>query len=141
MKCTNCGGRGAVQIAPNVKGLKRCPVCGGSGEVSQIEQTNLSCPICNYPDLRECGNGIYQCDFCETYFDKDGNIVLTEQEWLQTATTEQLAEFLIVSIKNCKSCASGIGFDEVEHCPFGECGCHFKEEVIKWLKQPHITKV
>ena len=40
MKCTNCDGRGAVQIAPNVKGLKRCPVCGGSGEVNQIEQTN-----------------------------------------------------------------------------------------------------
>ncbi len=40
MKCQFCDGRGAVQIAPNVKGLKRCPVCGGSGEVSQIEQTN-----------------------------------------------------------------------------------------------------
>ncbi len=40
MKCTNCDGRGAVQIAPNVKGLKRCPVCDGSGEVSQILQTN-----------------------------------------------------------------------------------------------------
>ena len=40
MKCFNCDGRGAVQIAPNVKGLKKCPVCGGSGEVSQIEQTN-----------------------------------------------------------------------------------------------------
>ena len=39
MKCINCDGRGAVQIAPNVKGLKRCPVCGGSGEVSQILQT------------------------------------------------------------------------------------------------------
>ena len=38
MKCTNCDGRGAVQIAPNVKGLKRCPVCDGSGEVSQILQ-------------------------------------------------------------------------------------------------------
>ena len=40
MKCPKCNGRGAVQIAPNVKGLKRCPVCDGSGEVSQILQTN-----------------------------------------------------------------------------------------------------
>ena len=62
---------------------------------------------------------------------------MTNEEWIKSCNTEQLAEFLIVSIKNCKSCASGIGFDEVEHCPFGECGCHFKEEVIKWLKQPH----
>ena len=61
----------------------------------------------------------------------------TEQEYIQTCTTEQLAEFLITSIKKCKSCASGIGIDEVQHCPFGECGCHFKDEVVKWLKQPH----
>lgn len=40
MKCPKCNGRGAVQIAPNVKGLKRCPVCDGSGEVSQKPQTN-----------------------------------------------------------------------------------------------------
>ena len=65
---------------------------------------------------------------------------LTEQEWLQTADTEQLAEFLIASIKKCKSCASGIGPDEVADCPFGECGCHFKDEVVKWLKQPHTNE-
>ena len=61
----------------------------------------------------------------------------TKEEWIHTLNTEQLAEFLIASIKKCKSCASGIGIDEVQHCPFGECGCHFKDEVIKWLKQPH----
>ena len=99
--------------------------------------TILSCPQCGFPRIRDVGNGLYQCDDCGTHFDKDENIVLTEQEWLQTATTEQLAEFLIASIKKCKSCASGIGFDEVQHCPFGECGCHFKGEVVAWLKQPH----
>lgn len=65
---------------------------------------------------------------------------MTNEEWLHTLNTEQLAEFLIASIKKCKSCASGIGFDEIQHCPFGECGCHFKDEVIKWLKQPHTEK-
>ena len=62
---------------------------------------------------------------------------MTEQEYLQTCNTEQLAEFLIASIKKCKSCASGIGADEVADCPFGECGCHFKDEVVEWLKQTH----
>ena len=61
----------------------------------------------------------------------------TNKEWIQSATTEQLAEFLIASIKKCKSCASGIGFDEVPCCPFGECGCHFKGEVVEWLKKQH----
>lgn len=71
---------------------------------------------------------------CSSYKSKKP---LTNEEWLKKANTEQLAEFLIVSIKKCKSCASGIGFDEIQHCPFGECGCHFKGEVIKWLEQPH----
>ena len=66
---------------------------------------------------------------------------MTEQEYIQTCNTEQLAEFLIASIKKCKSCASGIGADEVADCPFGECGCHFKDEVVKWLKQPHHESV
>lgn len=26
-KCTYCGGTGLVQIAPNVRGLKKCPYC------------------------------------------------------------------------------------------------------------------
>ena len=30
-KCKNCKGKGLVQIAPNVKGLKECPYCNGKG--------------------------------------------------------------------------------------------------------------
>lgn len=29
--CPFCGGRGLIQIAPNVRGLKKCPHCGGNG--------------------------------------------------------------------------------------------------------------
>lgn len=28
-KCKYCDGKGLVQIAPNVRGLKKCPHCGG----------------------------------------------------------------------------------------------------------------
>lgn len=31
--CPFCGGRGLVQIAPDVRGLKKCPHCGGNGRV------------------------------------------------------------------------------------------------------------
>ena len=59
----------------------------------------------------------------------------TNEEWFCGLSTEEKAEFLIKAIKMCKACASGIGADEVKHCPIGECGCHFKDEVIKWLKE------
>lgn len=75
----------------------------------------------------------WKCPVC----DGSGYVDMTNEEYLRSLNTEQLAEFLIASIKKCKSCASGIGADEVADCPFGECGCHFKGEVIKWLKQPH----
>lgn len=28
-KCEHCSDTGLVQIAPNVRGLKKCPYCGG----------------------------------------------------------------------------------------------------------------
>lgn len=31
--CKNCNGAGMVQIAAGVRGIRRCPVCGGSGKI------------------------------------------------------------------------------------------------------------
>ena len=96
--------------------------------------TILCCPQCGFPRIRDCGNGLYQCDDCGTHFDKDENIVLTEQEWLQTCDTEQLAEAIYYLTwfhtelderldKNVKN------------------GRYNNDENIKivmeWLKQPH----
>ena len=92
----------------------KCYRCNGSG----VDDDNLLC---------------YRCG-------GKGEIELTNEEWFNGLSTEEKAEFLIASIKKCKSCASGIGVDEVQHCPFGECGCHFKDEVVEWLKQPHTLK-
>ena len=36
--CKNCGGTGLVQIAPNVRGLKRCLICQGTGRVEPKEE-------------------------------------------------------------------------------------------------------
>lgn len=85
------------------------------------------CPICNNP-LRQYGKDFYVCDFCETYFDKDENIVLTEQEWLQTCDTEQLAEWIFN--------------DRVEQSDWWyEQQGHTKAEVLEWLKQPHREEI
>ena len=96
--------------------------------------TILSCPICNNPKLREYGNGIYRCDVCETYFDKDENVVLTEQEWLQTCNTEQLAEAILQQ------------WIHGAYHGVGEFGLTDKEielsrkDIVEWLKQPHTIK-
>lgn len=94
--------------------------------------TILSCPICYNPKLREYGNGIYQCDVCETYFDKNENIVLTEQNWLQTCNTEQLAE----AIYNFVWCSNELW---QQLCCNGDV-TNMESDlriVREWLKQPH----
>lgn len=103
--------------------------------------TILSCPICNNPKLREYGNGIYQCDVCETYFDKDENILLTEQEYIQTCNTEQLAGLVFNILLICSRCGDESQSDEekIKKCPFGKIGCT-KKDWQKWLKQPHKQK-
>lgn len=34
-ECKKCGGTGFVQIAPNVRGILKCPCCGGWGKLKQ----------------------------------------------------------------------------------------------------------
>ena len=96
--------------------------------------TILSCPICYNPKLREYGNGIYQCDVCETYFDKNENIVLTEQNWLQTCNTEQLAEW--IAKQKCNGCNDEPYDDKHGTCRY--CMEKKTEQIAEWLKQPHI---
>lgn len=54
-------------------------------------------------------------------------IVLTEQEWLQTASTEQLAEWIVHLADDCT---------RRHEC--NVCNSWFDEmKVLEWLKQPH----
>lgn len=84
--------------------------------------TILSCPQCGFPRIRDCGNGLYQCDDCGTHFDKDENIVLTEQEYLQICDTEQLATFLAI-----------VQYDGTDLT----LKKNHVEKWVEWLKQPH----
>ena len=102
----------------------KCPKCNGRGTVGYFH-------IDHFVDI--------ECDRCNGGGEVS-EVEMTNEEWFNGLSTEEKAEFLIASIKRCKSCASGISVDEVQHCPFGECGCHFKDEVVKWLKQPHTIK-
>ena len=65
---------------------------------------------------------------------------MTEQEWLQTATTEQLAEWILDVSDECFDCGKSDNGD----CPFGKaqgvCTCINKDSVVEWLKQPHTKE-
>ena len=95
--------------------------------------TILSCPQCGFPRIRDCGNGLYQCDDCGTHFDKDENIVLTEQEYIQTCNTEQLAD--VLAKQKCDGCNDEPYDEEYGVCKY--CMAKRMEQVREWLKQPH----
>ena len=80
----------------------KCKHCDGDGVIVDVEYGHA---------------GKYGCKYC------DGKGVvepLTEQEWLQTATTEQLAEFL----------------EKITDPHVGYLDGYWQ----KWLKQPHTLK-
>ena len=83
-----------------------------------------------------------QCDGewttnCASYVPKEHK--LTEQEWLQTATTEQLAEWIvdksneIISWIICEVIENECDVDEDDYW-------QKKSDVVEWLKQPHTIK-
>ena len=92
--------------------------------------TILSCPQCGFPRIRDVGNGLYQCDDCGTHFDKDENVVLTNEEWFCNLSTEEKAEFF-VKIEMSAMHPVKRGAVDMEK---------FIEEVAEWLKQPHIKE-
>ena len=93
----------------------KCPLCGGKGKYKNGLGVVSRCYYC-------LGTGEVN-DKCER--------VKTEQEYLQTCNTEQLAEFL---------CDVWYGIDEVINI-MSEDGEISKKDAMKlWLKQPHAIK-
>ena len=120
------------------KMLKKSEVILNAGKPKHNDIKMLSCPICNNSRWTNCGNGIHQCDICETYFDKDENILMTEQEYIQTCNTEQLAEFIAETI-NTNPCGYPLSCNEcglIDRCREDEHPSS-KEAWVEWLKQPH----
>ena len=76
----------------------KCPECGGYGKVGEYNYYG-TCP--------QCGGS--------------GEVEQTNEEWLRTATTEELAEFIC-----------GIQTDGAL-----QVDCMTYKERLVWLKQPH----
>ena len=87
----------------------KCPKCGGKGKTTE------------YDGLRKfwCD---YKCEMCNGTGE-----VMTEQEYLQTCTTGQLAEWIVHLADDCT----------MQHeCDLCNSWCDEKR-VMEWLKQPH----
>ena len=84
----------------------KCPCCNGTGRTPMVTivKTDSGLP-CDFPCI-EC--------------DGTGEVEMTNEYFLQTATTEQLAEILC-----------NVGFENETIVR------KFKSEWVEWLKQPH----
>ena len=92
-----------------------CPKCNGRGKILYDWLPNETCHKCN-------GTG---------YVD------MTNEEWFVSLPTEEKAEFSMRVFKNCAWCLDG---GSPKECPFNEflnCPAESKENMMKWLKQPH----
>lgn len=91
----------------------------------------MKCPNCNGVPYDE----VWTCEVCN-----GKGIVepLTEQEYLQTCTTGQLAEWIFNLLLICSRCGDESQSDKekIKKCPFGKIGCA-KKDWVEWLKQPH----
>ena len=88
--------------------IKVLPFTDGQKEV--IEATKKIC------------NGKKVCDV------DDDIDVLTNEEYLKSCNTEQLAEFITDIVYECKE------QDDCMDCKLGWCSCNY---VAKWLKEKH----
>ena len=65
---------------------------------------------------------------------------LTNEEWLHTLNTEQLAEWICSVREKCYYCGAKQISDR-DNCPFRDGKCrNNKHEFEMWLKQPHKEK-
>ncbi len=104
----------------------KCPKCDGYGIIGDA-----------VPDILRGRGHIFssnECDRCHG----SGEVEQTNEEWLRTATTEQLAEFVIkamlfydnAGITVLEAIKNAVEDNE-------KLGSYFMESVVEWLKQPH----
>ena len=101
----------------------------------------MECPMCDgkgkYKNVFGKVDGCYYCLGTGEVNDKSEQ-VKTEQEYIQTCNTEQLAEFLFRIAYMCSYCGDEAhsSQEKMQQCHFGKCGCQRKDWEM-WLKQPH----
>ena len=112
MKCPICDGMGTSNTCVNGT-FKPCSFCGGTGEVKD----NL---------CETCGT---ICPFDDEQLECDNYTPLTNEGWLRTATTEQLANVFFEYRYANANPRQKLWMSASEEC--------IKTDIVAWLKQPH----
>jgi hypothetical protein len=94
----------------------KCPNCGGTGK--EYWNGNVFC------------NTGFECDKCNGTGEIE--LVQTNKEWLQTATTEQLADAFFAYRYAFATPKQKLWMSASEKC--------IKTDIIEWLKKPHSFK-
>ena len=109
----------------------KCEECGGTGKVQKwfYERTGFG----KYEKV--CGD--VKCEWCNG----TGEVEQTEEEFIQSCTTEQLADILynfFMARTFCHICPENNVCDIGYKCKYGTGDK--KEDFVLWLKQPHHEK-
>lgn len=80
----------------------------------------------------KCGRAEHETIGCGYY------VPMTEQEYIQTCNTEQLAGWIFNILLICSRCGDESQSDKekIKKCPFRKIGCT-KKDWEMWLEQPH----
>lgn len=106
----------------------KCEECGGTGKVQKwfYERTGFG----KYEKV--CGD--VKCEWCNG----TGEVEQTEQEYIQTCNTEQLAEVIGNIAKNAYQCCQDGKTNKCVNRHNCTGYCNYGWEM--WLKQPHTFK-
>ena len=105
--------------------MKCCPKCNGRGTVGYFH-------IDHFADI--------ECDRCNGSGEVS-EVPMTNEEYLKSCNTEQLAEFFIKAMLFYDN--AGITLLEAIKNAVEDkekLGSYFMESVLEWLKQPHHSK-
>lgn len=95
----------------------KCPECDGTGKVQKWFYERTGFGKCE----KVCGD--VKCEWCNG----TGELEQTEQEYIQTCNTEQLAGW-IKGHMNCNFCPMRLKCEDMRDC---------MEHIKVWLKQTH----
>lgn len=132
MKCGYCNGTG--EHINDANRMTTCEFCGGTGEVEVVGDSVTD--VCD-----KCGGTGFFCemrmgDFCTLGSPCPHQKPLTNEEWLHTLNTEQLAGFLA---DKCNEVVETVLSDA--SCDIGDIDnddyWYRQADFVEWLKEKH----
>ena len=120
--CNDC-------VARNQCGKDDVKMC-----ISYTKEIKIKCDDCKF--VEDCVD--YGWEGCKKFTQKQPH---TNEEWLRTATTEQLAEFVVKAMILYDNSTMTV-LEAIKNAMKNDVKLsnYFMESLLEWLKQPHTNK-